>query len=88
MYVKAKRIFSKGYLPISLLPLSKLHGILSEIKEVLLIKNKNYDLVLLHLYFYFDMKLVTFGIDKKETDNLVPSVCMTLYTETANIVSN
>ena len=27
--------------------------------------NKDYDLVLTRLYLYYDMKLVTFGIDKK-----------------------
>ena len=56
MYAKVIRILSKGYLPISLLPPSKLHGILSQIKKVFQIKNKNYDLVLSHLYLYYDMK--------------------------------
>ena len=27
--------------------------------------NKDYELVLTHLYLYYDMKLVTFGIDEK-----------------------
>ena len=35
MYAKAIRILSKGYLPISLLPPSKLHGILSEVRQAL-----------------------------------------------------
>ena len=65
MYAKVIAILSKGYLPISLLPPSKLHGILSEIKKALQIKNKNYDLVFSCLYLYYDMKLVTFGIDEK-----------------------
>ena len=59
MYAKAIRILSKGYLPISLLPPSKLHGILSEVRKALQIKNKDYDLVLSHLYLCYDMKLVT-----------------------------
>ena len=62
---KVIRILSKGYLPILLLLPSKLHGIMSEIQKTLQMKNKNYDLVLSCLYLYYDMKLVTFGIDEK-----------------------
>ena len=65
VYAKVIRIISKGYLPISLLFPLKLHGILSEIKKALQIKNKNDDLFLSHLYIYYDMKLVIFGIDEK-----------------------
>ena len=54
---------SKGYLPISLLPPSKLTKILQEVKQVLLKTNKNYDLVIKGMYKYYDMKLVMFGID-------------------------
>ena len=39
-------ILSKGYLPISLLPPSKLAKILQEVKQVLLKTNKNYGLVI------------------------------------------
>ena len=35
MYANAIRILSKGYLPISLLPLSKLKEILDEVKKVI-----------------------------------------------------
>ena len=59
-YSSAIRILSKGYLPISLLPPSKLAKILQEVKQVLLKTNKNYGLV----YKYYDMKLVMFGIDQ------------------------
>ena len=64
MYSKAIRILSKDYLPISLLPPSKLEKSLSEVKVALSKTNKNYDLVLTRLYLYYDMKLVTFGIDE------------------------
>ena len=57
------RILSKGYLPISLLPPSKLVKILQEVIQVLLKTNKNYGLVIKGMYKYYDMKLVTFGID-------------------------
>ena len=62
---KVIRILSKGYLPISPLPPSKLERILSEVRMALSKTNKDYDLVLTHLYLYYDMKLVTFGIDDK-----------------------
>ena len=63
-YSHAIRILSKGYLPISLLPPSKLAKILQEVKQVLLKTNKNYGLVIKGMYKYYDMKLVTFGIDR------------------------
>ena len=63
-YLSAIRILSKGYLPISLLPPSKLAKILQEVKQVLLKTNKNYGLVIKGMYKYYDMKLVTFGIDQ------------------------
>ena len=67
LHSKAMCILSKGYLPISLLPPSKLETILQQIKTTLAKNNKNYDLVLNRLYLYYDMKSVTFGIgnDKK-----------------------
>ena len=63
-YSHAIRILSKGYLPISLLPPLKLAKILQEVKQVLLKTNKNYGLVIKGMYKYYDMKLVTFGIDR------------------------
>ena len=45
-YSRAIRILSKGYLPISLSPPSKLAKILQEVKQVLLKTNKNYGLVI------------------------------------------
>ena len=63
-YVWTIRVFSKGYLPISLLPPSKLDTILHEVTQVLSKTNTNYGLVLKGMYKYYDMKLVTFGIDQ------------------------
>ena len=65
LYSRATRILSKGYLPISLLPPSKLEKILSEVRIAIAKSNKDYDLVLTRLYLYYDMKLVTFGIDNQ-----------------------
>ena len=65
LYFKAIRILSKGYLPISLLPPSKLEKILREVRIAIAKSNKDYDLVLTRLYLYYDMKQVTFGIDNQ-----------------------
>ena len=65
-YLKVIRILSKGYLPISLMPPSKLEAILEKGKLALAKTNKDYDLVLGRLYLYYDMKLVTFGIDNEK----------------------
>ena len=62
-YSRVIHVLSKGYLPISLIPPSKLETILQQVKAALAKTNKNYDLVLNRLYLYCDMKLVMFGID-------------------------
>ena len=46
MYAKGTRILSKGHLPISLLPPSKLDKILNEVRMSILKTIKDYDLVL------------------------------------------
>ena len=63
LYSRAIRVLSKGYLPISLLPPSKLEKILKEVRIAIAKSNRDYDLVLTILNLYYDMKLVTFGID-------------------------
>ena len=65
LYSKAIRVLSKGYLPISQLLPSKLEKILKEVRIVIAKSNKDYDLVLTRLYLYYDMKLITFGIDNQ-----------------------
>ena len=66
-YSQAIRILSKGYLPISLLPPSKLNTILEKVNEALQVNNRDYDLVIKRLYLYYDMKFVTFGIDDQNS---------------------
>ena len=51
-YSQVIRILSKGYLPISLLPLSKSNTILEKVREALQINNRDYDLVIKRLYLY------------------------------------
>ena len=65
IYAKAVRILAKGYLPISLITPLKLQEILDSVKEILIKTNPDYDIVIKRLRLYHDVKLVTFGIDKK-----------------------
>ena len=69
MYAKVIRILLRSYLPISLLPPSKLNEILGEVKKAIQITNLDYDIVIKILHLYYNMKLVTFGINKNR--NLV-----------------
>ena len=62
-YVSAIRILAKGYLPNTLLTPKKLQEILSEVEKSLHITNPDYTLVLDRLHLYYDMQLVTFGIN-------------------------
>ena len=64
-YSQAIRILSKGYLPITLLSPSKLNIILQKVRDTVQKENKDYDILIERLYLYYDMKLVTFGIDDK-----------------------
>ena len=81
-YSKAIRILSKGYLPISLIPPSKLEQILEQVKLALAKTNKDYDLVLNRLYLYHDMKLVVFGIDNQKNLIIQFPVFVQPYTQT------
>ena len=50
IYFKDIRILSKGYLPIYLLPPSKLEKLVNEVRKVITESNKDYDLVLTRLF--------------------------------------
>ena len=65
MYASARRILSKGYLSLSLLPPIKLQKILNEVKMAIQISKPDYNIILKRLHLYYDMKLVTFGIDRE-----------------------
>ena len=64
IYASAIRILAKGDLPNTLVTPSKLKEILSEIRKTLQITNLDYDLMIDRLHLYYNMQLVTFGIDK------------------------
>ena len=86
MYTKVIIIFSKGYLPVFLLPPSKLERILNEVRLTLLKTNKDYDLVLTCLFLYYDMKLVTFGIDEERNLIIQFPVFILPYTKTSLVI--
>ena len=81
LYSKAISVLSKGYLPISLLPPSKLEKIPREVRITIAKSNKDYDLVLTRLYLYYDMKLVTFGIDNQRNLTVQFPVFVQPYTQ-------
>ena len=60
----AIRVLAKGYLPNTLLTPKELERILEEVKKSLHKTNPDYTLVLDRLHLYYNMQLVTFGIDK------------------------
>ena len=55
-YLKAIRILSKGYLPITLITPSKLEAILKQVQIAIAKTNQDYELVLKRLYLYYDME--------------------------------
>ena len=63
-YVSAIRVIAKGYLPTTLLTPRQLQGNLAEVRKSLQHTNPDYTLVLNRLHLYYDMQLVTFGMDK------------------------
>ena len=81
-YSKAIRILSKGYLPISLIPPSKLEAILVQVKAALTKTNKDYDLVINRLYLYYNVKLVRFGIDNQKNLIIQFPVFVQTYSQT------
>ena len=86
IYASAIRILAKGYLPISLVTPSKLRDILNEIKTAIQTTNPDYDLVINRLHLYYDMQLVTFGIDKDKNLNIQFPVFVQPYTQQSLIL--
>ena len=63
MYEEAIRILAKGYLPILLITPLKLKEIQDAVKTTIRKMNPDYDIITKRLHIYYDMKLVTSGID-------------------------
>ena len=72
---------AKGYLPISLVTPLKLQESLGLVKEALIKTNKEYDIVIKRLHLYYNMKLVTFGIDRKRNIIIQFPIFMQPYTQ-------
>ena len=66
MYAEAVRILTKGYLSILLATPLKLKDILDAVKMAVRKMNPDYDIVSKRLHLYYDMKLVTFSIDRNK----------------------
>ena len=65
-FLSAVRILSKGYLPASLFPPTILRRITSNALQMVQKKNPNYVLTIKHFTEYYDMKMVTFGVNDGE----------------------
>ena len=81
IYASAIRILAKGYLPNTLVTLFKLKEILSEVRKTLQATNPDYDLVIDRLHLYYNMQLVTFGIDKDKNLTVQLLVFVQPYTQ-------
>ena len=79
--MKAVRIWAKGYLPILLITSLNLKEILTLVNETLTKTNPDYDIVLKRLHLYYDMKLVTFLIDRDRNLIIQFPVFMQPYTQ-------
>ena len=65
-FLSAVRILSKGYLPASLFPTTILRRITSNALQMVQKKNPDYVLTIKHVTEYYDMKMVTFGVNDGE----------------------
>ena len=79
--MKAVRIWAKGYLPILFITSLNLKEILTLVNETLTKTNPDYDIVLKRLHLYYDMKLVTFVIDRDRNLIIQFPVFMQPYTQ-------
>ena len=86
-YAKAIRILAKDYLPISLVIPLKLQEILASVKETPIKTNHDYDIVIKRLHLYYDMKLLTFGIDEKRNLIIQFPIVVQPHTATINFIS-
>ena len=65
-FLSAVRILSKGYLPASLFPPTILRRVTSNALQMVQKKNPDYVLMIKHVTEYYNMKMVTFGINNGE----------------------
>ena len=71
----------KGYLPILPITLLKSKEIVDAVKPTIQRTNPDYDLVIKRLHLYYDMNIVTFGIDRDRNLIVQFPVFMQPYTQ-------
>ena len=81
IYATSIRILAKGYLPISLIAPSKLREILNYVKSAIRKTNPDYDLMIDKLHLYYNMQLVTFGINRDKNFKIQFPVFIQPYTQ-------
>ena len=81
IYASAIRILANGYFPNMLVTPSKLQEILKDVKTALQATNPEYDLVIDRLHLYYNMQLVTFGIERDKNLIIQFLVFMAPYTQ-------
>ena len=79
--MKVVGILAKGYLPILLITPLKLQEIFKSVKDMLTKTKSDYDIIIRTLHLYYDMKLVTFGIDRKRNIITQFPIFMQPYTQ-------
>ena len=65
--ILAIKTLSEGKLPIQLIPPQMLQKFTSDVEKELAIKFPDYTLAFPHISYYYDMELVTFGIDENHS---------------------
>ena len=61
--------------------------IINSVKETLIKSNPDCDIVIKRLHLYYDIKLVTFGIDVKRNLIIVSVICTALYATAPYFIS-
>ena len=81
-YVSTIRVLAKGYLQNTLITPAKLpRNFNRKSRKHYKLLTQIYDLVIDRLSLYYDMLLITFGIDKNMSlINSIPNICTTIYT--------
>ena len=81
-------VLSKGYLPTSLLPPMKFKEILNKVKKAIQFTNPDYNIVIKRLHLYYDINLVTLGINEERNLSSISSFHTAIHTTATYTVSN
>ena len=86
MYTDVVRILAKGYLPISLITPLKCKEILDDVQTTIIKTNSDYYTVIKRLHIYYEVKLVTFSIDKNKNLIIQFPVFIQQYTQQSPVL--